>query len=98
MASRRSRRDSAPGPTQDAKRRTATELLETTIAQLAPDPRANPLVPLIERGAAPRETLAALALEQGWVIPADRRAFLHLARRAVDRPETAAFFTTLAEG
>ncbi|MEU5099263.1 transcriptional regulator [Streptomyces sp. NPDC020996] len=78
--------------------RTATELLETTTAQLAPDPRANPLVPLIERGAAPRETLAALALEQGWVIPADRRAFLHLARRAADRPETAAFFTTLAEG
>ncbi|MFE0251736.1 transcriptional regulator [Streptomyces sp. NPDC059010] len=60
----------------------------------------NPLVPLIARGEADRTTtLAALALEQGWVIPADRRAFLQLARRAVpDAQESAAFFTLLAEG
>lgn len=60
----------------------------------------NPLVPLIARGEADRTTtLAALALEQGWVIPADRRAFVHLAQRATpDAPESAAFFTLLAEG
>ncbi|WP_369167455.1 transcriptional regulator [Streptomyces sp. R28] len=80
--------------------RTATELLATTTAALAPDPRANPLVPLIARGEADRTTtLAALSLEQGWVIPADRRAFLHLALRAApEAPESAAFFTLLAEG
>ncbi|WP_425314632.1 transcriptional regulator [Streptomyces bicolor] len=60
----------------------------------------NPLVSLIARGEADRTTtLAALALEQRWVIPADRRAFLHLAQRAAsDAPESAAFFTLLAEG
>lgn len=60
----------------------------------------NPLVPLIARGEADRTTtLAGLALEQSRVIPADRRAFLHLAQRAVpDAPESAAFFTLLAEG
>lgn len=78
--------------------RTATELLETTTAKLAPDPQANPLVPLIARGEASRDTLATLALEQRWVIPADRRAFLHLAQRATEEPEAAAFFQMLADG
>ncbi|GAA2479714.1 transcriptional regulator [Streptomyces longisporus] len=78
--------------------RTATELLETTTAKLAPDPQANPLVPLIARGEASRDTLATLALEQHWVIPADRRAFLHLAQRATEEPEAAAFFEMLADG
>ncbi|NUR00328.1 MAG: transcriptional regulator [Streptomyces sp.] len=78
--------------------RTATELLETTTAKLAPDPQANPLVPLIARGEASRDTLATLALEQRWVIPADRRAFLHLAQRATEEPEAAAFFEMLADG
>ncbi|MFH8493310.1 thiaminase II/PqqC family protein [Streptomyces coeruleorubidus] len=77
----------------------ARDLLETTTANLAPDPRSNPLVPRIADGTAPRSTLAALALEQSWVIPADRRAFLHLAERsATTDPEAAAFFRTLAEG
>ncbi|WP_406438874.1 transcriptional regulator [Streptomyces sp. NBC_01613] len=78
--------------------RTAAELVETTTAKLAPDPQANPLVPLIARGEASRDTLATLALEQHWVIPADRRAFLHLAQRAKEEPEAAAFFEMLAEG
>ncbi|GAB2851391.1 hypothetical protein GCM10027074_17590 [Streptomyces deserti] len=79
--------------------RTARELLETSTGKLAPDPRANPLVPLIARGAASRDTLAALALEQRWVIAADLRSFLHLAQRsAVTDPASAAFFTALAEG
>ncbi|MEZ3180421.1 transcriptional regulator [Streptomyces pimonensis] len=76
--------------------RTARELLETTAGELAPDPGANPLVPLIARGGADRSVLTALALEQRWVIPADRRAFLRLAERA--GPEPAAYFTALAEG
>ncbi|AZQ33146.1 transcriptional regulator [Streptomyces cyaneochromogenes] len=59
----------------------------------------NPLVPLIAHGEANRATLATLALEQSRVIPADRLAFLHLAQRASpDAPESAAFFTLLAEG
>ncbi|WP_345582955.1 transcriptional regulator [Streptomyces prasinosporus] len=80
--------------------RTARDLLETTTRDLAPDPRANPLVPLIARGGADRDVLAALALEQGLVIPADRRAFLHLADRAAAaaEPDSAAFFAALAEG
>jgi hypothetical protein len=59
---------------------------------------ANRLVPLIASGAAPRETLATLALEQHRVIAADRRSFLHLAQRATTEPETAEFFTLLAQG
>ncbi|MFJ5265320.1 transcriptional regulator [Streptomyces sp. NPDC088387] len=78
--------------------RTAEELLVGIVERLAPDPTANPLVPRIAKGTADRAVLATLALEQGLVIPADRRAFLHLAQRAGDRPRTAAFFTTLAEG
>ncbi|MFF6951027.1 transcriptional regulator [Streptomyces iakyrus] len=77
----------------------ARDLLRTTTAALAPDPQANPLVPRIAAGTAPRATLTALALEQTWVIPADRRAFEHLAdRSAVADPEAVAFFTTLAQG
>ncbi|MGW6643452.1 transcriptional regulator [Streptomyces iakyrus] len=77
----------------------AQDLLRTTTAALAPDPEANPLVPRIAAGTASRATLAALALEQTWVIPADRRAFEHLAvRSAAADPEAAAFFTTLAQG
>ncbi|MEV5430843.1 transcriptional regulator [Streptomyces sp. NPDC052701] len=79
--------------------RTARELLETTTGELAPDPQANRLVPLIARGAASRGTLAALALEQREVIAADHRSFLHLAERAADgAPESAAFFRALADG
>lgn len=77
----------------------ARDLLRTTTADLAPDPRSNPLVPRIADGTAPRSTLAALALEQSWVIPADRRAFGYLAERSRARdPEAAVFFGTLAEG
>ncbi|MEU6887370.1 transcriptional regulator [Streptomyces viridosporus] len=78
--------------------RTARDLLEAAVRDLAPDPGANPLVPLIARGEADRAVLAALAREQRWVIPADRRAFLHLADRSAAEPRSAAFFTALAEG
>ncbi|MFI1768043.1 transcriptional regulator [Streptomyces sp. NPDC020800] len=76
----------------------AAELLASTTARLAPDPLANPLVPVIARGGANRETLAALALEQQWVIAADQRSFVHLAERAADIPTAAVFFASLAEG
>ncbi|MER6225756.1 thiaminase II/PqqC family protein [Streptomyces sp. 900105755] len=76
----------------------AAEMLETTRSELAPDPSANPLVPLVAGGRTSLETLAALALEQHRVIPADRRAFLHLAQRASGDPAAAGFFTMLAEG
>ncbi|MER7181954.1 transcriptional regulator [Streptomyces hyaluromycini] len=77
---------------------TAAEMLKTTRSELAPNPNANPLVPLVASGRASLETLAALALEQHQVIPADRRAFLHLAQRASEEPAAAGFFTMLAEG
>jgi hypothetical protein len=78
--------------------RTASELLATTTAQLAPDPHSNPLIPLIARGEASRDVLGTLALEQHWVIPADRAAFLHLVGRAREEPEAAGFFAMPAEG
>ncbi|GAA2285470.1 hypothetical protein GCM10010145_55000 [Streptomyces ruber] len=79
--------------------RTAGQLLERVTRDLAPDPRANRLVPLIARGAARRGTLAALALEQNLVIAADRRAFLRLAElSAAAEPASEPFFTALARG
>ncbi|MPY52508.1 thiaminase II/PqqC family protein [Streptomyces acidicola] len=78
---------------------TARELLDTTTGRLAPDPGTNRLLPLIARGAAGRDTLAALALEQSHVIAADRRSFRHLAERsAAEEPASAPFFEMLAEG
>ncbi|MFF6780606.1 transcriptional regulator [Streptomyces sp. NPDC012510] len=80
-------------------RRTAGELLEATTARLAPDPGANPLLPLIASGAAGLDTLAVLALEQRLVIAADLRSFSHLAERsATEEPASAPFFEMLAEG
>ncbi|WP_181802774.1 thiaminase II/PqqC family protein [Streptomyces shenzhenensis] len=77
---------------------TAAEMLKKTRSELAPDPNANPWVPLVAGGRASPGTLAVLALEQHRVIPADRRAFLHLAQRATEEPAAAGFFTALAEG
>jgi hypothetical protein len=78
--------------------RTARELLEAATGNLAPDPHANRLLPLIARGAARPATLAALAVEQRHVIASDRRAFQHLAERSRDEPACSAFFRALAEG
>ncbi|MFF3645095.1 transcriptional regulator [Streptomyces sp. NPDC002564] len=79
---------------------TAQELLRTTATRLAPAPDANPLVPRIAEGRARVRTLALLGLEQRHVIPADRRSFQHLARRAAESKdlESAAFFDALADG
>lgn len=84
--------------------RTARELLEGVTGKLAPDPHANRLLPLIARGAAQVDTLAALALEERHVIAADHRAFVHLAERSAagtrtsaPDPASATFFEMLAE-
>ncbi|MGW3910459.1 transcriptional regulator [Streptomyces sp. NPDC005070] len=85
--------------------RTARELLEGVTGKLAPDPHANRLLPLIARGAAQLDTLAALAMEERHVVAADHRAFVHLAERSAAGtrtspadPASAAFFGMLAEG
>ncbi|NBM16932.1 transcriptional regulator [Streptomyces sp. GC420] len=78
--------------------RTARELLDSTTAELTPDPEANRLVPLVAAGRAGRETITALALEERYIVASDRRAFLRLAERTTDAPACAAFFTTLAGG
>ncbi|MEU9478677.1 transcriptional regulator [Streptomyces sp. NPDC048191] len=75
---------------------TARDLLLGITRALAAEPQVNAFVPLVESGGAAPEALARLALEQQWVIPADRRSFQHLAQRA--DPASAAFFTTLAAG
>ncbi|WP_406433033.1 hypothetical protein [Streptomyces sp. NBC_00631] len=77
---------------------TAAEMLKKARSELAPDPKANPLVRLVADGRASLETLAALAPEQHRVIPADRGAFLHLAQRATEEPTAAGFFAMPAEG
>ncbi|WP_320772855.1 transcriptional regulator [Streptomyces sp. CRN 30] len=77
---------------------TARRLLETTTGKLAPDPRTNRLLPAVARGAVGPETLAALALEQRWVIDSDHRAFVYLAHRTEGTPPLAAYFTALARG
>ncbi|MGW1754597.1 hypothetical protein [Streptomyces mirabilis] len=78
--------------------RMARERLEDATGKLVPDPHANRLLPLIARGAAQRSTLAAPALERRHARAADRRAFLHPAERPDVEPQSAAFFTVLAEG
>jgi hypothetical protein len=75
----------------------ARELLESTRRELAPGEHENRLVPLVARGSASREALAALAAEQHRIIPSDRRSFLLLAARATD-PAASAFFADLAQG
>ncbi|MER5886641.1 hypothetical protein ABT160_22685 [Streptomyces sp. NPDC001941] len=52
----------------------------------------NPLVTAIAEGRAPLAALAALAMEQRHVIPADRTSFRHLARRSSGGVEYVAFF------
>ncbi|MER6155817.1 transcriptional regulator [Streptomyces sp. NPDC001868] len=79
--------------------RTAGEVLVDTTVRLAPDPDANPLLPLIASGTAGLGTLGALAMEQQLVIAADLLSFRHLAERsAAEEPTSAPFFEMLAEG
>ena len=77
--------------------RSASELLDTIRHDLAPDEGANPFVPLVEQGNAPRSAIGALAAEEQRIVASDWRSFLTLAARS---PEPAAreFFTGLAQG
>ncbi|MEU6663838.1 transcriptional regulator [Streptomyces sp. NPDC046821] len=77
----------------------ARDLLERAAVSVTPGPDANRLVPLIASGAASTSSVAAIALAQRHVIPADERSFRHLAgRAAAEEPECVPFFTSLAEG
>ncbi|MBE1595361.1 hypothetical protein [Streptomyces stelliscabiei] len=59
----------------------------------------NPLLPLIDAGAAEVGILAVLAREQRLVVAADLLSFRHLAERsAAEEPDSAPFFAMLAEG
>ncbi|RLV10013.1 transcriptional regulator [Streptomyces griseocarneus] len=78
--------------------RTAPDILAGAARELAPADGANPLVPLLATGAAPREVFTALALEQHHIITGDRRSFMFLAERASARPAEAGFFRFLVEG
>lgn len=78
--------------------RSATEVLDTAVRELAPGHGTVPLVPAIAAGEAPREVFTAFALEQQHIIASDRRSFRHLAGRAAAEPPVAAFFTFLADG
>ncbi|WP_368397328.1 transcriptional regulator [Streptomyces sclerotialus] len=85
-------------PRRPPMARSASDVLDTAVRELTPAPGANPLVPAIAAGEAPREVFATLALEQHHVITSDRRSFRHLAGRAAAEPPVAAFFTHLADG
>ncbi|MFC5719208.1 transcriptional regulator [Streptomyces gamaensis] len=77
---------------------TAAEVLADAVRRLTPEASANPLLPRLVSGEAPRRVLAALALEQHHIVVADRRSFAHLALRCAGRPHLAAFFGFLARG
>ncbi|MEU3556571.1 transcriptional regulator [Streptomyces fragilis] len=76
----------------------AGDLLERARTEFAPDPGANRVVPLVERGEAAPALLRALAAEERAVVAADRRAFLRLAERAAGMPRCAAYYAELARG
>ncbi|MEE1757478.1 transcriptional regulator [Streptomyces sp. SP18CS02] len=76
----------------------ARELLESTAEALTSGQDPNRFVPSIAEGTAHRSAIGTLALEESRILPADRRAFLHLVARSAGRPRCGEFFTTLAEG
>ncbi|MEV4432415.1 transcriptional regulator [Streptomyces sp. NPDC049585] len=80
--------------------RTAREVVDEAVRALAPRAQDNRLVARIAAGRAPLAAVAALALEQHHVVPADRRSFEHLARRAtpLGGPAVVAFFDHLVHG
>lgn len=75
----------------------ARQLLESAREELAPGEHENLLVPLIAKGAASMEALAALAAEQQRIVTSDWRSFLALALRTAD-PAAGGFFLDLAQG
>ncbi|MEV5508285.1 transcriptional regulator [Streptomyces orinoci] len=77
---------------------TAQDVLAEAVRRLAPGTGANRLVPLIAEGRAPLDSIAALALEQHHIIPADRTGYRLLRDRCAQRPAEAAYFAALAAG
>ena len=75
---------------------TAQGLVQSLRRELAPGEEENRLVPLIVAGQAPRDRLAALACEELWIIPSDRRSFAFLAARFPE-PPAGDLFLGLAE-
>ncbi|MFF7974963.1 hypothetical protein [Streptomyces sp. NPDC007905] len=81
----------------------AAEPLASTTTQLAPDPQAGRLAPLIVPGHGEPRHPRDPGPEPQWVIAVDLRSFRHPAERATAAPATAApataaFATSLAEG
>jgi hypothetical protein len=75
----------------------ARALLAGVRDALAPDDDHNRLVPAIAAGRAPLPVIGALAAEELFVVPSDRRSFLILAANATE-PATAEFFADLGKG
>src|SRR3954451_17024161 len=75
----------------------ARALLAEVRDSLAPAEDRNRLVPAIVAGRAPLPGIGALALEELFVVPSDRRSFLTLAAGARE-PATAEFFADLGKG
>jgi hypothetical protein len=75
----------------------ARALLAEVRDALAPAEDRNRLVPAIVAGRAPLPVIGALALEELFVVPSDRRSFLTLAAGAGE-PATAEFFADLGKG
>ncbi|MEV0260177.1 transcriptional regulator [Streptomyces sp. NPDC050617] len=78
--------------------RTAEEVVAEAVRELSPDTAANRFVPLVAEGKAPREAVAAFALEQHHIITSDRRSFHQLALRSTADPSVVPFFDALAQG
>jgi thiaminase len=79
---------------------TGQELLEqarSDLAEVERSIREHPFLDALESGRAPRSALEALAGEQRFVIPSDRRSFAQLAARFSADP-AGAFFLSMAEG
>ncbi|QFU90798.1 transcriptional regulator [Amycolatopsis sp. YIM 10] len=76
---------------------TATELLASVQAELAPRDRENRLVPLITAGEAPRSVFATIAAEELRIVRSDWRSCLTLASRS-EEPAVREFFADLAAG
>jgi hypothetical protein len=75
----------------------ARELLESVRAELAPAEGSNRLVPLIERGEAPRSVFGIIAAEESHIVRSDWRSLHYLASRAVE-PTAREFFAGVAQG
>ena len=77
--------------------KSARELLESVREELAPAESDNRLVPLIERGDAPRTVFGTIAAEESHIVRSDWRSFLLLAARATE-PTAREFFAGLGQG